>query len=63
MSAGFDRSERTGQHPPYKTIARSIGLQLREELQHPEAEPLPVDHVDLLLRLRHKERERARQSA
>ena len=64
MSAGFDRrDDREVAPPPYKMIARRIGLQLREELDRPEAEPLPVDHVDLLLRLRHKERERSRQSA
>ncbi len=63
MSGGFDRDDRAPERPPYKMIARRIGLALREEFDRPEADPLPVDHVDLLLRLRHKERERTRQSA
>lgn len=42
---GFDR------------IARRIGVKLRDVYGSPEAEPLPVEHVDLLLKLRHKERE------
>ncbi|MGA0595774.1 hypothetical protein [Enterovirga sp. CN4-39] len=49
--------------PIYKIIARQIGRRLREHLDRPEADPLPVDHVDLLLRLRHKERDRSRTSA
>ena len=44
----------------YKTIARRIGMRLKDVYENPEAEPLPADHVDLLLRLRHKERERVR---
>lgn len=65
MSGGFDKTDGRGElpPPPYKMIARRIGLRLRDEFERPEAEPLPVDHVDLLLRLRHKERERSRQSA
>jgi hypothetical protein len=62
--SGFDTTDdRELPPPPYKMIARRIGLRLREEFERPEAEPLPMDHVDLLLRLRHKERERSRQSA
>ena len=63
MSAAFKTAENQneGQPPAYKVIARRIGLRLRDEFEHPEAEPLPSDHVDLLLRLRHKERERTRQ--
>ncbi|NNM73169.1 hypothetical protein [Enterovirga aerilata] len=63
MSASFGKSKEAVARPPYKMIARRIGLQLREELEHPEAEPLPIDHVDLLLRLRQKERERSRRHA
>lgn len=47
---GFDR------------IAKRIGLKLRDVYGSPEAEPLPVEHVDLLLKLRHKEREILRRS-
>mgnify|MGYP001807738772 CR=1 FL=1 len=54
-------------YPPQKTsspvqerIVRRIGAKLREFYGSPEAAPLPADHVDLLLRLRHKERDRAR---
>lgn len=46
--------------PDYDRIARRIGLKLREIYGPPEAEPLPAEHVDLLLRLRHKEREQER---
>jgi hypothetical protein len=46
--------------PSYNTIVRRIGARLREVYEHPEADPLPNEHVDLLLRLRHKERERTR---
>jgi hypothetical protein len=63
MSARLDKDDQAVERPPYKMIARRIGLQLREEFERPEAEPLPADHVDLLLRLRHKERERSRRSA
>jgi hypothetical protein len=66
MSGRFenkDGREEVSSPPPYKLIARRIGLRLRDEFERPESEPLPVDHVDLLLRLRHKERERTRQSA
>ncbi|MDB5557119.1 MAG: hypothetical protein JWQ36_53 [Enterovirga sp.] len=63
MSTRFAKTGEAAQRPSYRTIARSIGLQLREQFERPEAEPLPVDHVDLLLRLRHKERERSRRTA
>jgi hypothetical protein len=63
MSASFEKDGQAVQRPPYKMIARRIGLQLREEFERPEAEPLPADHVDLLLRLRHKERDRSRQNS
>lgn len=46
--------------PPYKMIATRIGMRLRGVYGEPEAEPLPTEHVDLLLRLRHKERDRTR---
>lgn len=41
----------------YDRIARRIGIKLRDVYGPPEADPLPVEHVDLLLRLRQKERE------
>ena len=43
-----------------RAITRRIGLTLRSVYENPEADPLPTDHVDLLLRLRHKEREQSR---
>lgn len=46
--------------PAYTRIAKRIGTQLREVYGPPEADPLPVEHVELLLQLRHKERERNR---
>ena len=48
--------------PAYDRIAKRIGGKLRELYGSPEGQPLPADHVDLLLRLRHKERDRARQA-
>lgn len=54
--SGLDTAE------AFKTIARRIGLRLKDVYEDPEAEPLPTDHVDLLLRLRHKERDRVRRS-
>ncbi len=59
MSVAYDRTDRETP-PPYKSIARRIGVRLRDMYEQPEAEPLPAEHVDLLLRLRHKERERTR---
>jgi hypothetical protein len=49
--------------PPYKSIARRIGVRLRDFYEEPEGEPLPTEHVELLLRLRHKERERVRRQS
>ncbi len=46
--------------PDYERIARRIGAKLREMYGAPEAAPLPAEHVDLLLRLRHKERDQMR---
>lgn len=46
--------------PHYDRIARRIGMRLREMYVAPEADPLPTEHVDLLLRLRQKEREQTR---
>jgi hypothetical protein len=46
--------------PAYGRIARRIGVKLRDMYTHPEAEPLPAEHVELLLRLRHKERDQSR---
>ena len=44
----------------FDRIAKRIGVKLRELYASPESEALPAEHVDLLLRLRHKERDRAR---
>ena len=60
MPGAMDRTERESGAPPYKIIARRIGLRLRDVYDQPEADPLPAEHVDLLLRLRHKERDRSR---
>lgn len=46
--------------PKYDRIVRRIGMRLREMYGAPEANPLPAEHVDLLLRLRQKEREQMR---
>lgn len=46
--------------PAFDRIAQRIGMKLRDLYGAPEAVPLPAEHVDLLLRLRHKERDRAR---
>ena len=63
--AGMDSagSRQGGLAPAYERIARRIGMRLREVYGSPEAEPLPVEHVTLLLRLRHKERDQARQAS
>lgn len=45
----------------YGRIAKRIGIKLRDFYEHPESEPLPAEHVNLLLQLRHKERSRARE--
>jgi hypothetical protein len=60
MPGVMDRTERDGGTPPYRSIARRIGLRLRDVYEQPEAGPLPTEHVDLLLKLRHKERDRSR---
>jgi hypothetical protein len=39
-------------------IARRIGRQLRDLYPHPEAEPIPTEHVQMLLQLRQRERSR-----
>jgi hypothetical protein len=46
--------------PDYERIARRIGIKLRDVYGAPEGTPLPAEHVDLLLRLRHKERDVSR---
>lgn len=46
--------------PAYDRIAQRIGMKLRDVYGSPEADPLPAEHVELLLRLRHKEREQTR---
>jgi len=51
------RQEAAAVAPDYDRIARRIGMKLREMYGAPEAQPLPAEHVDLLLRLRQKERE------
>ena len=59
--AVLDRAvRRNGLSPDFERLARRIGTQLRDVYAAPEAEALPVEHVDLLLRLRHKERDQAR---
>jgi hypothetical protein len=64
MSDAFEnRDKQDLPSPTFEMIARRIGLRLRQEFARPEAEPLPNDQVDLLLRLRHKERERVRPGA
>lgn len=62
MSDSCER-QREMSSPSYKSIARRIGVRLRDLYDEPEAEPLPTEHVDLLLRLRHKERERIRRQS
>jgi hypothetical protein len=47
----------------YRAIARRIGVSLRNVYSDPEAEPLPAEHVDLLLQLRHKERNQGRRGS
>ena len=39
-------------------VRRRIGAKLRADYAELERQPLPDEHVDLLLRLRHKERDR-----
>ncbi|MDB5591975.1 hypothetical protein [Enterovirga sp.] len=51
---------RTSLRPAFAGIARRIGMKLRDVYASPEAEALPAEHVELLLRLRHKERDAGR---
>lgn len=54
-------AERRGPlRPAFDRIAQRIGMKLRDIYGPPEAEPLPAEHVELLLRLRHKERDTSR---
>lgn len=46
--------------PPFDRILRRIGSRLRDLYAPIETEALPIEHVDLLLRLRHRERDRER---
>lgn len=46
--------------PGYDRIVRRIGMKLREMYGSPEGQALPAEHIDLLLRLRQKEREQSR---
>ena len=62
----MDRVE-TKQYPPtkaaFQNIARRIGRQLRDLYPQPEAEAIPVEHAQMLLELRHKERNSARRGS
>lgn len=60
MASTVTGSKRAVAQIAYNSIARRIGLRLRDVYDDPEADSLPTEHVDLLLRLRHKERERDR---
>ena len=62
MSTVKEGTERELSPPPYKTIARRIGIRLRDFYDQPEADALPMEHVELLLKLRHKERDRSKAS-
>ncbi|HEV7873914.1 MAG TPA: hypothetical protein VGO82_07230 [Enterovirga sp.] len=44
----------------FDNIARRIGRQLRDLYPQPEAEAIPVEHAQMLLELRHKERNTTR---
>jgi len=44
----------------FDSIARRIGRQLRDLYPQPEAEAIPVEHAQMLLELRHKERNTTR---
>lgn len=46
--------------PTFDRIAKRIGSTLRDLYGPPEHQPLPIEHVELLLRLRHKERDASR---
>jgi hypothetical protein len=60
---GHEQQDRARKPIAYRTIARKIGVSLREVYSNPEAEPLPAEHVDLLLQLRHKERNQGRRGS
>ena len=49
--------------PGYGRIVKRLGFKLREIYAVPESEALPVEHVDLLLQLRQRERELVRRAA
>lgn len=40
------------------TLRRFIGARLRDAYAHLDGQPIPTEHVELLLRLRQRERER-----
>jgi hypothetical protein len=40
----------------FDAIARRLGRQLRDLYPNPETEALPIEQVQMLLQLRHKER-------
>ena len=61
MPDSIDKSSEVAM--PYRAIAHRFGMRLRAVYGEPEGEALPVEHVDLLLRLLQKERERARRTA
>ena len=44
----------------FDNIARRIGRQLRELYPQPESEAIPTEHAQMLLELRHKERNTSR---
>lgn len=53
-----ERTAREDAPPIYlDNVRRSIGARLRATYAHLEGQPLPTDQVDLLLRLRQRERE------
>lgn len=53
-------AEETTLVPTFDRIAKRIGSKLRDIYGPPEHQPLPIEHVELLLRLRHKERDASR---
>ncbi len=62
MAGIAEDRDRAEMLPRYRTIARRIGIRLRDVYDHPESAALPTEHVDLLLRLRHKERDSERRT-
>ena len=65
MPISLNRSdaEETTLVPSFERIAKRIGSKLRDIYGPPEHQPLPIEHVELLLRLRHKERDASRQNS